>query len=272
MEKEVFPEHLPGLPPIRQVEFQIYLVPDAAPVARAPYRLAPSKMEDLSAQLQELSDKRFIRPSSSPWGKLVLFVEKKDVIFLDVVSTPIVNLTKLTVKTSIPTSVNRRLVYISLQRIKLLVLDDRLEEKHDEKFLAVEGAVLMQKEKVIVMHATLNSKSMRRILHDNMIWIGELWCSLSRCGDFTFRQRNSPTTTAIIRVLKLHLFEALYGRKCRSPICWAEVGDAQLTGPKIVRETTEKIIQIKHRLQSSRDRKRSYADKRRKPLEFQVGD
>ncbi|GKA04294.1 putative nucleotidyltransferase, ribonuclease H [Tanacetum coccineum] len=59
---------------------------------------------------------------------------------------------------------------------------------------------------------------------------------------------------------------------CRSPIYWAEVGDAQLTGPEIVRETIEKIIQIKHRLQASRDRQRSYADKRRKPLEFQVGD
>ncbi|GJX43071.1 putative reverse transcriptase domain-containing protein [Tanacetum coccineum] len=57
-------------------------------------------------------------------------------------------------------------------------------------------------------------------------------------------------------------FEALYGRKCRSPICWAEVGDAQLTGPKIVRETTEMIIQIKHRLQASRDRQKSYVDKR----------
>ncbi|GJZ08186.1 putative reverse transcriptase domain-containing protein [Tanacetum coccineum] len=67
-------------------------------------------------------------------------------------------------------------------------------------------------------------------------------------------------------------FEALYGHKCHSPICWAEVGDAQLTGPKIICETTEKIIQIKHRLQVSRDRQRSYADKRRKPLEFQVGD
>ncbi|GJU80180.1 putative reverse transcriptase domain-containing protein [Tanacetum coccineum] len=76
----------------------------------------------------------------------------------------------------------------------------------------------------------------------------------------------------IIRVLKLHLFEALYGRKCRSLICWAEVGDAQLTDLEIVRETTEKIIQIKHRLQALRDRQRSYDDKRRKPLEFQVGD
>ncbi|GJR62701.1 putative reverse transcriptase domain-containing protein [Tanacetum coccineum] len=72
--------------------------------------------------------------------------------------------------------------------------------------------------------------------------------------------------------IKAAPFEALYGRKCRSPICWAEVGDAQLTGPEIVRETTEKIIQIKNRLQASHDRQRSYADKRRKPLEFQVGD
>ncbi|GJV26468.1 putative reverse transcriptase domain-containing protein [Tanacetum coccineum] len=70
------------------------------------------------------------------------------------------------------------------------------------------------------------------------------------------------------------LNEALgVGRKCRSPICWAKVGDAQLTGLEIVScETTEKIIQIKHRLQASRNRQRSYTDKRRKPLEFQVGD
>ncbi|GJR73196.1 putative reverse transcriptase domain-containing protein [Tanacetum coccineum] len=72
--------------------------------------------------------------------------------------------------------------------------------------------------------------------------------------------------------IKAAPFEALYGRKCRSPICWAEVGDAQLTGPEIVHETIENIIQIKHRLQASHDRQRSYADKRRKPLEFQVGD
>ncbi|GJS84460.1 putative reverse transcriptase domain-containing protein [Tanacetum coccineum] len=75
---DVFPEDLPGLPPTRQVEFQIDLVPGAAPVARAPYRLAPSEMKELSEQLQELSDKGFIRPSSSPWGAPVLFVKKKD--------------------------------------------------------------------------------------------------------------------------------------------------------------------------------------------------
>ncbi|GJR95772.1 putative reverse transcriptase domain-containing protein [Tanacetum coccineum] len=71
---EVFPDELPGLPPPRQVEFRIDLIPGAAPVARAPYRLAPSEMKELSKQLQELSEKGFIRPSSSPWGAPVLFV------------------------------------------------------------------------------------------------------------------------------------------------------------------------------------------------------
>ncbi|GJZ70100.1 putative reverse transcriptase domain-containing protein [Tanacetum coccineum] len=75
---EVFPDDLPGLPPPRQVEFKIELVPGAAPVARAPYRLAPSELKELADQLQELSEKGFIRPSSSPWGAPVLFVKKKD--------------------------------------------------------------------------------------------------------------------------------------------------------------------------------------------------
>ncbi|GJY31269.1 putative reverse transcriptase domain-containing protein [Tanacetum coccineum] len=72
--------------------------------------------------------------------------------------------------------------------------------------------------------------------------------------------------------IKAAPFEALYGCKCRSPICWAEVGDSQLTGPEIIHETTEKIVQIKSRIQAARDRQKSYADIRRKPLEFQVGD
>ncbi|GJW94720.1 putative reverse transcriptase domain-containing protein [Tanacetum coccineum] len=67
-------------------------------------------------------------------------------------------------------------------------------------------------------------------------------------------------------------FEALYGRKCRSPIMWAEVGEGQLIGPELVQETTEKISQIKDRLKVARDRQKSYADKRRKPLEFGVGE
>ncbi|GJT10469.1 putative reverse transcriptase domain, ribonuclease H-like domain, aspartic peptidase domain protein [Tanacetum coccineum] len=72
--------------------------------------------------------------------------------------------------------------------------------------------------------------------------------------------------------IKAAPFEALYGRKCRSPVCWSEVGDSQLTGPEMIRETTEKIVQIKNRLLTARSRQKSYADVRRKPMEFQVGD
>ncbi|GJU49187.1 putative reverse transcriptase domain-containing protein [Tanacetum coccineum] len=97
---DVFPEDLPGLPPTRQVEFQIDLVPGAAPVARAPYRLAPSEMKELSEQLQELSDKGFIRPSSSPWGAPVLFVKKKDGSFRMCIDYQELN--KLTVKNHYP--------------------------------------------------------------------------------------------------------------------------------------------------------------------------
>ncbi|KAJ9553104.1 hypothetical protein OSB04_017149 [Centaurea solstitialis] len=75
---DVFPEDLPGLPPKRQVEFHIDLTPGASPIARAPYRLAPTEMKEMMTQLQELSEKGFIRPSSSPLGALVLFVKKKD--------------------------------------------------------------------------------------------------------------------------------------------------------------------------------------------------
>ncbi|GJZ15439.1 putative reverse transcriptase domain-containing protein [Tanacetum coccineum] len=72
--------------------------------------------------------------------------------------------------------------------------------------------------------------------------------------------------------IKAASFEALYGRKCRSPVCWAEVGEVQLTGPEIVQETTEKIVQIKQRIQAAHDRQKSYADLKRKPVEVQIGD
>ncbi|KAI3676159.1 hypothetical protein L1987_85759 [Smallanthus sonchifolius] len=97
---EVFPEDLSGLPPVRQVEFRIDLVPGANPVARAPYRLAPSKMQELASQLQELSDKGFIRPNHSPWGAPVLFVKKKDGSFRMCIDYRELN--KLTIKNRYP--------------------------------------------------------------------------------------------------------------------------------------------------------------------------
>ncbi|GJZ01469.1 hypothetical protein Tco_0519430 [Tanacetum coccineum] len=93
----------------------------------------------------------------------------------------------------------------------------------------------------------------------------QFWKPLQKALECSYK--NSYHTS-----IKAAPFEALYGRKCRSPVCWAEVGDAQFTSPEIVHETTKKIIQIKKRIQAVRDRQKSYANRRRKPLEFQVGD
>ncbi|GJT52261.1 putative reverse transcriptase domain-containing protein [Tanacetum coccineum] len=97
---EVFPDDLSGLPPIRKIEFRIELIPRETPVAKSPYRLAPSEMEELSGQLKELQDKGFIRPSSSPCGAPVLFVKKNDGSFRMCIDYRELN--KLTVKNRYP--------------------------------------------------------------------------------------------------------------------------------------------------------------------------
>ncbi|GKD92839.1 hypothetical protein Tco_1372676, partial [Tanacetum coccineum] len=97
---DVFPKDLPGLPPIRQVEFQIDVIPGAVPIAQTPYRLAPLEMQELSNKLQELADRGFIRPSTSPWGAPVLSVKKKDGSFRMCIDYRELN--KLTVKNRYP--------------------------------------------------------------------------------------------------------------------------------------------------------------------------
>ncbi|GKD84230.1 hypothetical protein Tco_1351069, partial [Tanacetum coccineum] len=100
---EVFLDDLSGLPPLWEIEFRIELIPGAVPIAKSPYRLVPSELKELSGQLKELQDKYFIRPSSSPWGALVLFVKKKDGSFRMCIDYRELN--KLTVKNhySLPT-------------------------------------------------------------------------------------------------------------------------------------------------------------------------
>ncbi|GJZ83825.1 putative reverse transcriptase domain-containing protein [Tanacetum coccineum] len=108
-------------------------------------------------------------------------------------------------------------------------------------------------------------KTLEDMLRAYVIAFGNGWDRHLPLVEFSYN--NSYHTS-----IKVAPFEALYSQKCRSPICWAEVGDAQLTGPEIIHETTEKIIKIKKRIQAARDRQKSYADRRRKPLEFEFGD
>nr|GEU35893.1 putative reverse transcriptase domain-containing protein [Tanacetum cinerariifolium] len=438
--------------------------------ARAPYRLAPSEMKELSDQLQELSNKGFIRPSSSPWGAPVLFVKKKDGSFWMCIDYRELNkLTnvqeheehlklilellkkeKLYAKFSkcefwIPRVqflghvIDSRGIHVDLAKIesvkdwvspkiptKKVIFDwgDKQEAAFQllkqklcsvpilallegaEDFVAYcdasykgLGAVLMHREKVIsyvsrqlkihekkytthdlelgavvfalkiwrhYLYGTkctvfIDHKSLQHILDPKELNMRQR-CWLEFLSDYdceiryhlgkanvmadalsrkerikplrvqalvmmigldlpkqilgaqteakkpenlkkedvggsekmyqNLKQRYWwPNMKANIATYERHLplvefsynnsyhasikaapFEALYGCKCRSPICWAEVRDAQLTGLEIIQETTKKIVQIKQRLKAARDRQKSYADVRRKPLKFQVGD
>ncbi|GJU72244.1 hypothetical protein Tco_1263649 [Tanacetum coccineum] len=99
--------------------------------------------------------------------------------------------------------------------------------------------------------------------------LGKTYSSSS--NSFGIVPLTSPTLFYLASI-KAAPFKACYGRKCRSPVCWTEVGDVQLMGPEIIHKTTEKIMQIRQRLQATRDWQRSYGNVRQKPLEFQIGD
>nr|GEZ49043.1 putative reverse transcriptase domain-containing protein [Tanacetum cinerariifolium] len=424
---EVFPEELPGLPPARQIEFQIKLVLVATLVARAPYRLAPSEMQELSNQLQELADRGFIRPSTSPWGALVLFVKKKDGSFKMCIDYRELN--KLTIKnlytlpriddlfdqlqgSSIYSKIDLRSGYHQLrvrnedipkttfraryghyefqvipfgltnapavfmdlinhgedQETAFQLLKQKLceapilalPEGNDDFVVYCDAshqglrAVLMQREKkelnmrqrhwlelladydckiryhpgkenvvadalsrkekikplrvrslVMTIHPKLPSQileaqtkaikeenikaeNLRGIdktfeIHTdgtrcikNQSWLPLFGTQLDMSTSYhpeTDRksERTIQTLEDMLRAcvidfgkgwekhlplvefsynnsyhanIKATPFEALYGRKCRSPVYWAKVGDVQLTGPEIIHETTEKIVQI----------------------------
>ncbi|GJR56204.1 putative reverse transcriptase domain-containing protein [Tanacetum coccineum] len=174
---EVFPENLPGLPPVRQVEFKIDLIPGAAPVARAPYILAPSEMQELSDQLQELVDHGFIRSSTSSWGASVLFVKKKRRIFQDflghVIDSQGTHVDPAKIKAvnnwaspTTPTKKNKKYIWGENQESAFQLLKQKLFEapilalleRNDDFVVYCDashqglGAVLMQIEKVIAYH------------------------------------------------------------------------------------------------------------------------
>nr|GEW83313.1 hypothetical protein [Tanacetum cinerariifolium] len=482
---EVFPEDLSGLPLARPVEFQIDLIPGAAPVARAPYRLAPSKMKELSEQLQELFDKGFIRPSSSPWGARSCSLKRR-MGHSGCASTTVMPFGLTNAPAVFMDLMNRvckpyldKFVIVFIDDILIYSKDKKEHEKHlkailellkKEKldihvdpakiesikdwaspktpteirqFLGLAGYyrsedfvvycdashkglgdVLMQREKVIAyasrqlkvqeknytthdlelgsVELNMRQRHWLELLSDfdcniryhlrkaNVVvyalshkeWIeplrvralvmtigldlpkrileaqiealkpenlknedvggmirkdipkeklephadgtlclnGRSW--LPCYGDLrsvimhdSYKSKYSihpgsdkmyqdikklywwPNMKANIATyvskcltcakvkaehqrpsgfyhasIKAAPYKTLYGRKCRSPVCWAEVGEVQLTGPELIQETTKKIILIKQRIQAAQDRQKSYADLKRKPMEFEVED
>nr|GEV64010.1 reverse transcriptase domain-containing protein [Tanacetum cinerariifolium] len=319
---EVFPKDLPGLPPARPVEFQIDLIPGAAPVAQAPYRLAPSEIKELSKQLQELSEKGFIRPSSLPWGAPVLFVKKKDGSFRMCIDYRELN--KLTIKNRYPlpwiddlfdqlqgSSVYSKIdlrsgfetIWVIVDRLTksvhfLPIRDndplDKLARLYQNRIVArheIHVSIICDRDgrftsnfwrsfqKALgtdismstTYHLETDGQSERTIqtledmVHPCVINFGKGWVKHLPLCEFSYNNSYHASIKAVP-------YEALYGRKFRSSVCWAEVGEAQLTGPELIQETTEKIVLIKQRIQAAQDRQKSYADLKWKPMEFEVKD
>nr|GEV31953.1 putative reverse transcriptase domain, ribonuclease H-like domain, aspartic peptidase domain protein [Tanacetum cinerariifolium] len=155
--------------------------------------------------------------------------------------------------------------------IPISIISDRGPRFASNFWSAFQKALGTQLDMSTAYHPQTNGQSERtiQILEDMLracvIDFGNCWERHLPLVEFSYNNSYHAS-------IKAAPFEALYGRKCRSPVCWVEVGDAQLTSPEIIQEITEKIVQIKQRLQAARDCQKSYADVRRKPLEFQVGD
>ncbi|XP_076943679.1 uncharacterized protein LOC143614000 [Bidens hawaiensis] len=212
---DVFTDDVVGLPPIRQVEFRIDLVPGANPVAKAPYHLAPSKMQELSSQLQELSDKAFIRLGSSPWGAPVLFVKKnKDRSFrihVDLAKTEAVkNWKTKTSSTEVCSFLGLAGYYRHFIRNFSKIVLPLTALKHKDKPYEWGSK---QKEASQTLKDMFYNALILALPEGSEDFI--VFCDASN-QDFTL-------------VLVWRLLKALYGRKCCSPICQNEVGESQIS-------------------------------------------
>nr|GEX49521.1 reverse transcriptase domain-containing protein [Tanacetum cinerariifolium] len=154
---------------------------------------------------------------------------------------------------------------VSRHGVPVSIISDRDGKFTSHFWKSLSKALCTQLDMSLAYHLHTDGQSERTIqtledmLHACMIDFGKGWDKHLPLVEFHTSIKAAP-------------FEALYSRKCRPPIYWAEVGDAQLTGPETVHKTTEKIIQIKKRIQAARDRQKRYVNRRRKPLGFEVGD
>ncbi|GJX50803.1 putative reverse transcriptase domain-containing protein [Tanacetum coccineum] len=228
---KVFPGDFPGLPPPRQVEFRIDLVPGAAPVARAPYSLASSEMKSLVVQLQE------------HWKRI--YSSK----FITVESTGLVR------QALIP-KIDLRIKISNQLRIKeedIPITAFRTRYGHFEFQMMSFGLTNAP----VVFMDLMNHVCKPYLDKFIIVFIDDI---LVYSKD---EENHGKHLKIILELLK---------KDRLSHVCWSKVGDSQLTGPELIRDTTEKIVQIKNRLLTARSRQKSYADKRAKSLEFEVGD
>nr|GEX78091.1 hypothetical protein [Tanacetum cinerariifolium] len=348
---KVFLKDLPGLPPARPVEFQIDLIQGTAPVARAPYRLAPSKMKELSEQLQELSNKGFIRPSSSPWGAPVLFVKKKDGSFrmcidyryhqlivreqdvpkiafrtryrhyefqvmpFGLTNAPVDEkehkehlkaILELLKKEKLYAKFSKCEFWISKelnmrQRRWLELLSDYdCDIRYHQGKANIVADVLSRKERIKPLRVralvmTIDLDLPKQILEAQIedlkpetLENEDVGDRLTKSAHFLPIRKNDPLDQLarlyLNRIVARHgipvsiicdhdgRFTSNFWRSFQKALGTYIVREAQLTGPELIQETTKKIVLIKQRIQAAQDRQKCYADLKRKPMEFEVGD
>ncbi|GJS78249.1 putative reverse transcriptase domain-containing protein [Tanacetum coccineum] len=293
---DVFLEDLPSIPPDRQVKFGIDLVPGAAPIAKTPYQLAPTKMQELMKQLQELLDKGFIRPSSSPWGAPILFVKKKD--GLKRMCVDYRELNKVTVKNRYPLPRIDDLFdqlqganyfsKIDLRSGKENVVVDALSREEGLEPIRVSAMRIDVKVNLIDQIRVAQNKALEvvnvtkermlgkvKLLQQSEDQIHRLNCRIldskrvAECGN----GRGSQIAQYVERCLTClqvkikHQKPSGYLQQLEIPVWkWDKVT------MDFVTKLPQTLQEIKEKLKTARDRQKSYANKRRRELEFQIRD
>ncbi|XP_073025230.1 uncharacterized protein [Primulina eburnea] len=353
---DVFPDEIPGFPPAREVEFGIELMPGTSPISRAPYRMAPAELRELKAQLHDLLDKGYIRPSVSPWGAPVLFVEAvlqwsaptfvpeiRSFLGLAGIEAPtddctgVINPYRKREDRHVVAYASRQLkphetrypvhdlelaaiifalkiwrhylygtsftIYTDHKSLRFLFTQTELNmrqrrwldllkdydceiEYHSGRANLTADALSrkvstllaepdiygcirdaqMTDERVQQWKELVSQKqdTRFRVADDGSLRMNDRWSSIPLVE---FVYNNSYQSS-----IQMAPFEALYGRRCKSPLYWDDVDRAAVTGPDMIYEMEQKVKLIQQRLKAAQDRHAAYANKRRRPLEFQQGD
>ncbi|GJV41719.1 putative reverse transcriptase domain-containing protein, partial [Tanacetum coccineum] len=256
----------------RQVEFCVDLFHGATPVVKSPYRLAPSEMQELSEQLQELQDKGFLRPSHFPF--VIIFID--DILAYS--------------KSKEEHEVHLKLVLESLRKENLYskFLGDELCRKERVKSRRVRGMILAAQSEVFKQENVLLVGSVMDEAHaSRYLKVLETLLDLSTAEHPQADEQSKRIIQTLEDIMRAYVvnfggsyqlsircapFEALYGRKCRSHVLWAEIIESSLTTLKLVQEMTDKVVLVKEKPKAARDHQKSDVDYRRKLLEFEVGD
>nr|GEV30610.1 putative reverse transcriptase domain-containing protein [Tanacetum cinerariifolium] len=267
-----------GLPPIWEIEFRIELLPGAVPIEKSPYHLAPSELEEpyldkfVIVFIEGVLIYSKTREEHVEHLRLVLELLKKEKLYAKFSRCEF----WLKEVQFLRHVINGNVIHVDPSKIEAVKNWKALEHRLRPRIrMCVDAKRILAAQKEAMDESARLQRGLDEMIKQrsdrNLYYLDRIWVPLK--GDdvhiplVEFSYNNSYHSS-----VRCALFKALYDRKYRSPIMWAEVGEGQLIGPELVQETTKKISQIEDRHKAARDRQKIYADKRRKPLKFSVGN